>query len=120
MQLIELKCKKCGGELVENSGKYECTYCHSVFYEDNLKRELEVLNSLLDKDKQEKVANLRQLLWKELQEKYTNSREIVRLCKEIKSYLPDDFYANFYEVANSGNAEKVNSFLDNIDVEEHY
>ena len=120
MELAQNKCRNCGGTVIEKNGKYICAYCYSEFDSRTYEKEMELLNAILDKDKQEKVANLRQLLWKELQEKYTDSREIVRLCKEIKAYLPEDFYANFYEVANSGNAQQVNDFLDGIDAEEHY
>ena len=118
---IEISCRRCGGELSEDgTGKYKCKFCGGVFYGDHLQKEVEMLNSILDKAKQEKLATLRRLLWTELQKEYTDSIEIVSLCKSIKKIYDKDFYANLYEVLNGGSDKEICNFLDNIDAEEHY
>ena len=117
MNFNELTCPKCGGEIIETESGCRCKFCRTQFKEDTLVKQAEALSGLLDKEKQEKVANLRTQLWKRISDEYTDSEQILRLCREIKSYLPQDFFASFFEAANEENDSALISFLDSIDVE---
>ncbi len=118
---IQSICSKCGGELIPSGeNTYKCKFCGAVYREDTVKKEVEALSFLLDEDKREKVASLKQSLWKKVNEEYNDSEEILRICREIKGYSPDDFYANFYEAANSGQENEFIAILKNLDVSEHY
>ena len=120
MDLVEIYCRKCGGTLERISEEqYKCAHCRSVFYEDHLKREIQMLNNILDTAKQEKLSNLRRLLWTELKKEYTNSEEIISYCKEIKKLYPEDYYANLYSVLNGGSDAEVNEFLDKTNAVEY-
>ena len=121
MDFNEMACQKCGGELVQvDANTYRCRYCSSVFQVDTLREQKEALSSLLDEQKQENVANIRFDLWNKTHLPFVEREEISRLAKELKSYLPTDFYGNFYEIASldSGlqlNRQRLCDFIDSID-----
>jgi len=118
----EFCCKNCGGELLPNQieGTLKCKNCGSVFTHDEAEKERAFLQEALDEIKREKLLNLRKRLWEQINRKYTDSSAIVSVCREIKSVHAEDFLANFFEVANSGTAQEINAFLDEIDVNENY
>lgn len=119
--MITHNCKNCGGELEKvEELKYRCPYCGTTYYEEAVQKEEETLASSIDAKAQEIVSNLRQELYKKVNATYNDSAEILRLCREIKIYLPDDFFANFYETANMDNEDEFVKFLEGIDVEECY
>lgn len=113
-----LECKMCGGKLAHIDDVWVCDYCGATFEPERVDNAGEELRRVLDDIAEEKVANLRRRLWDKMNEKYTDSVEIVRVAKEIRATLPDDFFASFCEVTNSGNAAEVNAFIDNIDERE--
>lgn len=118
---IQSFCSKCGGQLIQqNENTYKCKFCDAIYREDTIKKEIDALALLLDEEKKEKLSNLKRELWKKANETYVDSKEIIRLCKEIKAYLPDDFYANFYEAANSEIEDRLVDELERMDVIEHY
>ena len=88
----ELRCKKCGSLLEKKEGLYICPACGTQYETDDARRNAEELIRVLDEQKQEAVANLRAQLWKEFNEEYYDRAEINRLAKEIKKYLPEDFF----------------------------
>lgn len=112
----KFNCKVCGGKLIQSGSIWECEYCGNTYEEEKVEFDAASMRKVLDELAEEKVANLRQRLWSKVNAKYIDSEEIIRLSKEIKSYLPDDFFASFCEVANSAPVNEVNEFLDNIDV----
>ena len=118
---IQSFCSKCGGQLIpQGDNVFKCKFCDSIYREDTVKKEREALSAILDEEKQEKVASLKRELWKKANEEYNDSAEILRICREIKRHIPDDFYVNFYEAANSDNENLFVEELECIDVIEHY
>ncbi|MBR2337155.1 MAG: TIR domain-containing protein [Clostridia bacterium] len=114
-------CSKCGGQLIQqDENTFKCKFCDSIYREDTLKKEIDALSLLLDEKKREEISNLKRELWKKANEEFLDSKEILRLCQEVKKLVPDDFYANFYEAANSDNEDRLVSMLECMDVIEHY
>ena len=109
--MTELSCKKCGGALQLTGERYTCAYCKTSYQADNVQKEKAALSQILDGQKQEKLAALRQMLWEAIHEEYTDSEKILGACLEIRKFLPDDFSARFFEVANEGNGGQINAFL---------
>ena len=109
--MTELSCKKCGGALELTGERYTCAYCKTSYQADNVQKEKAALSQILDGQKQEKLAALRQMLWEAIHEEYTDSEKILGACLEIRKFLPDDFSARFFEVANEGNGGQINAFL---------
>ena len=114
--MIEIRCTKCGAVLEKSGERYVCPACGAQYEERRAEDGAAALAKLLDVQKQEAVANLRQQLWKAVHEEYIDGEEISRLAKGIKKYLPEDYFANFCEVACSGNGKRLNKFLNKTDV----
>lgn len=124
-------CEKCGGNLKLNNGLYFCPYCGSQFADaliEKAYKKLEfslrerfgdLVREELVKREQERFLPLLRQLWDKSQEKYTDSKAIISICRKIKDIYPDNFIANFYEVANSGTVSQINGFLNGIDVKEN-
>ena len=115
-------CPVCGGKLEKRETEFVCLYCNGVFQEDTVQDIEEKMNNMLDKFKQELVANTRTQLWDAIHEKYLSSERILNLSRNIKTYLPDDFLANFFEFVNtkSHTQEQINEYINNIDYKEYY
>ena len=121
MNLIEHRCKRCGGELNKISGnQYKCPYCGSSYEEEVVIRETESLKKLLDDAKQETVHNLRRSLYQATTAQYVSTFEIRNICLEMKKYIPDDFAANFYYVAVGDNTKDITKEIRQIDVVKDY
>lgn len=77
------------------------------------------VSAMLD-DKQQQLLDIARLnLNKAVREENIESKKVLSYCAEIKMFLPDDFMANFYEVACGGTPKQLNKFLDNIDIEKN-
>ncbi len=118
MELTELTCRRCGGSLQPNGNYYKCDCCGKFFEKEQTVNVANELRKVLNEQKQEMVANLRRQLWAEMHAQYIHSAKIVELAREIKKYLPEDYFANFCEIANSGNVKQVNYFLNNTTKEQ--
>lgn len=126
-----LCCQTCGGNLVQIGDIFECEYCHRQYNDIVIERAYKKLENSLKakfgdlvheeivKNEQEKFRPLLSQLWQKSQEKYTDSKAILQICKQIKEIYPDNFIANFYEVANSGSVSQINEFLNGVDVVEN-
>ena len=113
-------CHRCGGELELSNGKYRCCYCNATYEEERVNDIKEGLNAVLDDVKQEKISNLRRLLWEAVHEKYQSKEKIIKIAQDIRSFLPDDFIASFYEIVNTKSASEINDYLNNIDTNRYY
>ena len=113
-ELTTIKCSVCGAPLKKTSEGYRCRHCDSRFTEIVAKKEDDLL-AVLDKEKQEYIANRRQLLWEAITEKYLSGEKIIGICREIRLYLPNDFMARFFEAANDENPLVVNDYLSSVD-----
>ncbi len=119
--MVELYCKNCGGTLLPLGEDFcKCENCGSTYTQVTAKKQQELLNSFLDKQKQDNLNNLRRHLWQEATAKFIDSEKIVSICLNIKNIYPEDFLANFYEVVCGENAQAVIDFIDNINVKENY
>ena len=129
MEYEMIRCIRCGQDSVRLHGDtYVCEGCGAKFTKKSAAEDMQALKKALIAEtktavddifyaqKMEKMANCRQLLWAEVKKTYISSTEIRKVCHEIKKIVPNDFAANFYEVANNGNPEDVNTFLRKIDV----
>ena len=111
-----LRCEKCGASLEPQGELYICPGCGAKYTRQDVRSFADEMARLLDEQKQEAVANLRQQLWRLTQEDYLETEEISRLAKGIMAYLPDDFFAAFCALACGGKASKLNKFLISADV----
>lgn len=113
IKFVELKCCRCGGQLTGSGTLYMCTSCGKTFEKQTVTDFADQLRKVLNEQKQEAVANLRRQLWAEMHEQYINSEKIISLARDIKKYLPEDYFANFCEVANDGSDKQISVFLNN-------
>jgi hypothetical protein len=121
MNIQSFCCTKCGGTLVpQENNVFKCKFCDSIYREDSIKKEIDALASILNDEKMETISNLKKELWKKTNEEYNDSESIIKICREIKKYNPDDFYANFYEEANLDNEDPFIRRLETLDVIENY
>lgn len=51
---------------------------------------------------------------------FISSTDVKNACVELKKYLPDDFRANFYEIAVGNNERRLTSAIRKIDVEANF
>ena len=119
-----LKCHRCGESNMKNQeDKYACNSCGASYlleraekYADEVRK---IFGEALAEQKEEQIANCRRNLWKAARAEHVSSTEVLHYARELKKLLPDDFQANFYEVANSGTLRQINSFINKINVEEN-
>ena len=114
MRLI--RCEKCGLALEQRGDQYICPGCGAKYAAESARRVADEMARLLDEQKQERVANLRQQLWKEFNEEFYDRAEISRLAKGILNILPDDFFAQFCALAAGRDMHRLNAFLYAADV----
>lgn len=131
MKLEESICPKCGGKLKKTENDYECESCGSHFtpsFADNYQATLiktveNVVGKVLAGQKIEKISRLKRELWEEIRndKPFIDSPEILRICSLIRSEVDNDFFANFFLIANSDSVDfkKLNDFLEKINVEEN-
>ncbi len=131
MKLEESICPKCGGKLKKTENDYECESCGSHFtpsfaddYQATLIKTVEnVVGKVLAGQKIEKISRLKRELWEEIRndKPFIDSPEILRICSLIRSEVDNDFFTNFFLIANSDSVDfkKLNDFLEKINVEEN-
>lgn len=121
MELIEHRCKRCGGELKNISeGRWSCPYCSCVYDEAVVQKNTKSLHEEFDEVKREIVCNLRRNLYDAVNEEYISSEKVRECATELKKYLPVDFAACFYEVAVGNNVKHLTKYIRKINVEENY
>ena len=121
MELIEHRCKRCGGELKKiGEGRWSCPYCACVYDEAVVQKNTRSLHEEFDEVKREIVCNLRRNLYDAVNEEYISSEKVRECAAELKKYLPDDFAACFYEVAVGNNVKQLTKYIRKINVEENY
>ena len=114
-------CENCGGDLYQlPSGQWKCQYCSTLYDDKNAQAQVDSLRQLLDEAKMETISNLRRNLYDAVNATYISSEKIITICTEIKKYLPDDFHANFYEMAVAASDAELADYILNINIDEHY
>lgn len=115
----ELFCKNCGGILnILGDGHYKCANCGSLFAEQSVKRQKDLLDSFLNMQKQEQLNALRRNLWQETNAEFINSNNVLAICLSIKNIYPNDFLASFYQAVLGENLTYAVDFIDKINVKE--
>lgn len=118
MDFTEHRCRNCGGQLAQQEDKrWRCPYCASVFEDASTEKHTEDMGKLFDQAKQETISNLRRNLYDATHAEYISSADVHAACAAIKQYLPDDFQANFYEIAVGNNVKQLARAIRRIDVE---
>ncbi len=120
-ELVQHHCKNCGGALAPFSeGKLKCPHCGSVYDVAVAKKHTEQMQELFDDAKKEQINNLRRNLYDAVNAEYVSSADVHAICASLKQYLPDDFQANFYDVATGSNVRQIIKAIKAIDVEKNY
>ena len=122
---MELKahiCRYCGNRnLYKENEFYICHACGTKFlYDIEEKKLANEIKKLADEAKMERVSALRHQLCEKVNAEYTDSEEIIAICRDLRSFLPEDFLACFYAVANGGTLKEYAKFLNKIDAHENY
>ncbi len=121
MELTEHRCPRCGGELTQQSDtRWKCPYCGCTYDDETAAKNTASLHEALDEVKRELVNNARRNLYDAITAEYISSEDVKDACREIKKYLPDDFRANFYEIAADTNVKKTTKAIQKIDADKYY
>ncbi len=119
--LEQYRCPNCGGELTRISeDRLQCPWCDSIFEEYAFQKKILTLTEFLDQSKRDYVHNQRRNLYEAVYARYISKNNVSQYATEIKKLLPDDFQANFYLEALSGDVKKINQLIREIDAEENY
>lgn len=120
MTLYQRSCKNCGGNLVElDGGRFKCEYCGSVFTCESVEKHMEELHRLFDESKREAIANARKNLYDAVNAEYISSTLVHECAMAVKQLIPDDFQANFYEIAIGNNPKKIAKLIRKLDISEN-
>ncbi len=121
MELTEHRCNRCGAELEQQSDtRWKCRYCGCSYDDNTAVQNTKNMREMFDEAKREIVNNLRRNLYDATNAEYISSADVKNACVELKKYLPEDFRANFFEIAVGHNERKLTSAIRKIDVAEHY
>ena len=119
MELTEHSCKRCGGALNSiGENRWKCQYCGRVYDEESALKNTKTMSELFDQKEKEVVNNLRRNLYDAVNAEFISNKDVKAACVELKKHLPDDFAANFYEVACSDNLRAITQKVRKINVEE--
>ncbi len=120
MEFTEHSCKRCGGSLaLVGENRWKCPYCGRIYDEEAAVKNTKTMRELFDETKMEIVKNLRRNLYDAVNAEYISSNDVKGACIALKKYLPDDFAANFYEVAVGNNVRALTQHIRKIDVEKN-
>ena len=121
MELVQHHCRNCGGALHPYAeDKLKCQNCGSVYDVESAQKHTKQMRELFDEAKQELINNLRRNLYNAVNAEYVSSVEVQGFCTSLKQYLPDDFQANFYEIATGTNVRRISQAIREIDVAANY
>ena len=121
MGLTDNRCQRCGGALDKVSeSSWKCKYCGSAYDDTTAKENAKQMQELFDDAKRETINNLRRNLYDATVAEFISSTDVKNACVELKKYLPDDFRANFYEIAVGNNEKRLTSAIRKIDVEANF
>ena len=94
-----------------------------VIYGDIIGLDEQAVSTMLeDRDaasRKEQIENARKNLNEAVHADNISSINVLAAVREVKKLLPEDFMANFYEVACDVTPKRLNKFLSNIDIEKN-
>ena len=118
MKIKTITCPLCGNtnqdNFIRKDNQINCKYCNAGFFVDMFDDFNEKLTTFFNEQKQEKIANIRYNLWTAVHKEYKSNEQISLYARELKMLSPDDFLANFYDIACNGNSQDINNFLNDI------
>lgn len=127
IKFVELKCQRCGGEIKEeHNGVYSCQSCGGKWQKQTFYDFADMLESCeqaLRNQRIKLVANQRRQYTEELsgdesKGEYASFIRIAECCTEIRKYIPEDFYANFFLAAVSERRGALDKFLKKVNLTE--
>lgn len=120
MEFYRQACKNCGGDLQPlNESIYKCRYCGCTYDRDAVEKHVESIRKLFDDIKLDAISNARKNLYNAVNAEFISSQHVHECCVILKQFLPDDFQANFYELAIGSNSKKLAKFIRRINTSEH-
>lgn len=120
MELYQNLCKNCGGDLHSTEdGKFKCAFCASVFESKAVDDYAEEMRTLFDEFKLESISNARRNLYEAVNAEYISNNHVHECVMALKQLIPDDFQANFYEIAIGNAPRKLAKTIRRIDVAEN-
>lgn len=120
MELYERLCKNCGGDLRRTEdGRYKCNFCGSIYETEAVVDYADEMKKLFDEMKLEAIANARRNLYEAAGAEHISNTRIHECCLILKQLLPEDFQANFYEVATGKNVRQITKAIRKINVEKN-
>ena len=144
MPMHQIKCPICGNaENLRNVGteydsRWECSCCGALFVERLAKREYEKLehtitaglesigSSLSDallnnqiNERAKKYYDLRARMWEKITANYINNKVLLAIAQDIRAIAPDDFLAEFIDVATREPVAVVAEYIKHIDEREN-
>ena len=120
MELLQKSCQTCGGDLKKLSAtEYKCCNCGNLYSEESAEQYADKMSALFDEMKLEALSNARRNLYEAVTADNISSVNVHECCVILKQLLPDDFQANFYEVAIGDNARAIARAIRAINVEEN-
>lgn len=127
MELERFHCPNCGsGEFKKTAdGGYRCAYCGGRFSDIAVQRSVDdirtacgdTLNAILLAKREEEIAAVRSNLYGAVHAEFLDTEKIVGLCRELKRLKPNDFQAEFYEVASGNNISAINEFVSEMNAD---
>ncbi len=120
MELYQNLCKNCGGDLHANAdGRYKCAFCGSFFEEKAVIDYAYEMRQLFDEMKLEAISNARRNLYEAVSAEYISNTLVHECAMTLKQLIPDDFQANFYEIAIGNNPRRIAKSIRRLDVAEN-
>lgn len=120
MEFYKQACRNCGGDLYQiDEEHYKCKYCGSVYGKEMVEQKLLTVQKIFDDLKLEAIANARKNLYHAVNAEYISNQNVHECCFALKQFLPDDFLANFYDLAIGNNGRKIAKQIRQINIEEN-
>ncbi len=116
-------CSSCGGLLAAHPSdpqRLRCPYCRREYNNAAAEEHTRTLADLFDATKQEIIHNLRRKLYDAVTAEYISREKVLSACDALRTYLPDDFAANFFGTAAGKNVRALNRAIRAVDVEAQY
>ena len=109
-------CSRCGETLVRKGDVYVCPFCGAVYEDDSADKAQEMLRSILEEDKMERLANNRRLLWSATHEKYPSKDKVLFAARGVLSIYAEDFLAGVYLHSHDRDPYALNRLLSSSSV----
>ncbi len=117
-----LYCKSCGGTLVQDSAnpnRYRCTMCGKE-HKPAAAEAFTHTMAAFDEQTRLKIQKLLLRRHKAVTAEYISSAEVLSVCDELLTLMPEDFISNFYKIAAGNNLRALNRAICEVDAEVYY